>query len=31
MITMINLQSTNRSPRQSEVVLSCLVMAGNGI
>ncbi len=25
---MINLQSTNRSPRQSEVVLSCLVMAG---
>ncbi len=28
MITIINLQSTNRSPRQSEVVLSCLVMAG---
>ncbi len=25
---MINLQSTNRSPRHSEVVLSCLVMAG---
>ncbi len=25
---MINLQSTNRSPRHSEVVFSCLVMAG---
>ncbi len=28
LITMIELQSTNRSPKHSEVVLCCLVMAG---